>query len=242
MTRTARLVACLLVAAACNKKDDGAAAPAAKGAPDRPAAGGAAGPARPTADPGPFGAWNQAGVTARLQGAWVLRDVSFLGSVEAWEVKGDKVTVFDGTKEETLELAVEAPCQLTTTKRNPDGSSQGGTSHFVFAGDTLHLGLGDAGVKLGDTVVGCMSNGVYLWKGGTCQFFTEMFDKWDAKEATCSLAGDLFKAANPTFKHEGEMKLAGDVLMSDQLRANPAVKVKDLAEAKARVTELKAAK
>ena len=70
-----------------------------------------------------------------------------------------------------------------------------------------------------------------VWGGGT----VVLMRKWDPEEATCSLEGDTFKAANTSFKYEGSMPAHGSVFASDQLWNNPPpVKAASYDEAKAK--------
>jgi hypothetical protein len=218
------LVLCL---AACSKsKDSDKSAPTGKTV-ETPSA-----PAAPAGPPAPW-AYDPAAIQAKLQGAWVVRDQGYLGSREAWEIKGDQVKMWDAKQntEKTATLKIEAPCQFTVETKTKDGT-EGTTTHFAFDGDTLHMGLGDAGVKTGDTIVACMSNGVFVQDAKGCKFYTSMFDKWEAKDGTCAVAGDKFKASNKTFSYDGEMDVHGNVLGDDQLWKNTPVKVASYDDAK----------
>jgi hypothetical protein len=223
MTRTSlALVLCLV---ACSKsKDADKAAPAHDDVAELPAA--------PAAPPAPW-TYDSAAIQAKLQGAWVVKDQGYLGSIEAWEVKGDQVKMWDAKQntEKTATLKLEAPCQFTVETKTKDGT-EGTTTHFVFDGDTLHMGLGDAGVKVGDTIVACMSNGVFVHDAKGCAFYTSMFDKWEKKDATCAVAGDKFKATNAVFHFDGDIQIRGNVLADDQLWSNTPVKAASYDEAK----------
>ena len=226
MTRTS--IALFLILAACSKKDADQADPAAKKVE----------PAAPVAPAGPPAPWtfDPAAIQAKLQGAWVMKDQGYLGSIEACEIKGDQVKMWDtkANAEKTATLRIDAPCQLTVSVKNKDGSTEGTVSHFVFDGDTLHMGLGDAGVKQGDKTVACMSNGVFVLDASGCKFYMQSFDKWEAKDATCSLAADKFKASNKTFSFDGEIAVHGNVFADDQLWKNTPTKVASYDEAKAK--------
>jgi len=229
MRTTFLLVACL---AACSKPKD---------TKDKPTPTEAAKPTEVAAPAAPAAPWqlDPAAIAAKLQGAWVVKDAGWLGSVEAWEVSGDKVKVWDAKKQtETVErLTIDAPCQYSLH----EGSSST-TGHFVLEGDTLHLGLGDAGVKQGDKIIACMSNGVFVQDAGGCKFYLDAFGKWEEKAGTCGLTGDKFKASNTDFHFDGEMVLHGSVLASDQLWNGKPVKVASYDEAKAKATAAAQAK
>ncbi|MBI3072404.1 MAG: hypothetical protein HYY84_09850 [Deltaproteobacteria bacterium] len=177
-----------------------------------------------------------ASIQTKLQGAWVLRHVSSLGDVQAWEVKGAKVTVYEpkrttGPKERTLDLVVESPCTLKLSETRPDGATESGFSTFVFLGNALHLGLGDAGVKQGNSVVACGGGGVFVLTGGKCTVHKAMFGRWGSEPATCNLRGDVFKG-EAKYRSTSEIKATGDVYVSDQLKSNPATRAASFAEAK----------
>jgi hypothetical protein len=177
--------------------------------------------------------FDAAALQAKFQGAWVVKDHGYLGSTEAWEVKGDQVKIWDAkqNKETTATLVVKGPCVYEM--KEGDGSST--TSHYVIDGDTIHMGLGDAGVKQGDKVIACMSNGVFVLDGGKCTFYLDSFGKWEPEDATCSVEGDKLKAANTSFKFEGEMTAHSNVFATDQLWNNPPpVKAASYDEAKAK--------
>jgi hypothetical protein len=218
-------LALVLACAACSKKSN-----------DAPKATGSAAPkAAETPKPKSDTPWDfdAAALQAKFQGAWVVKDHGYLGSSEAWEVKGDQVKIWDAKrdKETTATLVVKGPCVYEM--KESDGSST--TSHYVIDGDTLHMGLGDAGVKVGDKVIACMSNGVFVLDGGKCTFYMDNFGKWSPEEGTCSIEGDTFKAANTSFKYEGSMPAHGSVFASDQLWNNPPpVKAASYDEAKAK--------
>jgi len=219
-------LALVLACAACSKKSN-----------DAPKATGSAAPKttdvevqKPKSDaPWDFDA---AAVQAKLQGAWIVKDHGYLGSIEAWEVKGDQVKMWNAKKDkETIgTLVIKGPCVYEM--KEGDGSST--TSHYVFDGDTLHMGLGDAGVKQGEKIIACMSNGVFVSEPGKCTFYLDNFGKWSPEEGTCGLNGTEFKAANTSFKYEGSMPAHGNVFASDQLWNNQPVKAASYEEAKAK--------
>jgi hypothetical protein len=217
-------LALVLACAACSKKTNEA---------PKATTGSAAPKTMDTPKPKSDAPWefDAAAVQAKLQGAWVVKDQGYLGSTEAWEVKGDQVKMWDAKqdKETTATLVVKGPCLFDLK----EGGGSSSTSHYVLDGDTLHMGLGDAGVKIGDKVVACMSNGVFVLDGTKCTFYLDDFGKWSPEEGTCSIDGTNFKAANASFHYEGSMPAHGNVFASDQLWNNPApVKAASYDEAK----------
>ena len=219
-------LALVLACAACSKKTD-----------DTSKATGSAAPKttdvevkKPKSDaPWDFDA---AAVQAKLQGAWIVKDQGYLGSREAWEIKGDTIKMWDAKKdkETTAKITIKGPCVLEMTEENGSGT----VSHYVFDGDTLHMGLGDAGVKQGDKIIACMSNGVFVSDGGKCTFYLDNFGKWSPEEGKCGVEGTEFKASNTSFKYEGSMTARGNVFATDQLWNNQPVKAASYDEAKAK--------
>jgi hypothetical protein len=224
----ARYLALALLAVACSKKTNDA--PKATGSANHPTDESTMGP-----KPDPSGApwkFDAAAVEKKLQGAWVVKDHGYLGSVEAWNVTGNHVKIWDAKsdKETDNTLVIKGPCVYEI--QEPGGSST--VSHYVFDGDTLHMGLGDAGVKQDGKIVACMSNGVFVLDGTKCAFYLDDFGKWSPEEGTCSLDGLNFKASNASFHYDGSMPAHGDVFASDQLWNNAPVKAASYDEAKAK--------
>mgnify|MGYP007032564766 CR=1 FL=1 len=181
----------------------------------------------PPKNEGPFAAFDLADVKSKWQGAWLV-DRGYV----AWHVDGDKVTVFDGKAEKTLEFEVQAPCQVAVVERSDSGSSS--TIHkFAFDGDTLYAGLGNAGAKKGEAIAACVSNKVYTLQDGKCLAWKQsMFDngRWESSDATCTLSeGDP-----QTFEVEGTtLEVVGEALVDTQMKANVAAHKTSFDEAKA---------
>jgi hypothetical protein len=182
---------------------------------------------------GPFAGFDLDAAKSKLEGTWVLGG-SVLGRKEAWQVNGSEVTVYDGKSEKKYQMSLVAPCYGKLTREEGGGTT---STYFTFAfdGDTLYKGLGQAGIKKGDSVVACISGEIFTLQGGTCQKWKEsMFgDKLKSSEAECSLEGDVFKAKTRT--GESELKLKGAVLLNQQMEKNQAIKTADFAEAKSKV-------
>lgn len=187
---------------------------------------------------GPWAAWDMAARRAALQGAHVVPG-NALGTWHAWNVTGDKVTIWDGTAEKTLELSVASPCEVTTTERSPDGSSSGTTSHFTLQGGKLIKGLGDAGSRRGPEAVACISNKVFtLDAKGTClEWERSMFKDgaYKSKPAECGWKqkGDVETFIASVHDRTTELEVHGDALLSGQLARTHSEKVADFAAAKA---------
>ena len=233
MLKTMTWTCALAAVVGCSKKDDnpkpaGTPAPAAMPT------------SKDTPPPTPSGPWqlDAAAVQAKLQGAWSLHNVAFAGSVEAWDVQGNKVRMWDAkqSKESSGTLSVTSPCQLEIKTGSDASGSETTYITYVFEGDTLHLGLGQAGVKQGDTIVACLSDGTYVMKGADCKQYKSEFGHMETKDgAKCALEGDTFKVTAPGDSFVHELKLQNGILLDDQLRNpfSPPKKVASYDEAKA---------
>ena len=231
MNRITLSIALSLALAAC-KKDEAkdSEKPASKPAAEEPA------PA-PKKPAGPFAGWDLDARIAALQGAHVTPGGS-LGTWEAWNVAGDKVTVWDGTTEKTLELAVLSPCEVKVTERGDDGSSSSTISDFTLKDGAIVKGLGDAGSWRGKEAVACVSSKVFtLDAAGTClEWERSMFDdEYESKPGTCGWktegGAQVFVAT--VNGRETTLQIHGDALLSEQLARVHSEKVADFAAAKA---------
>jgi hypothetical protein len=241
MTTMSKIVCCATLAAlclgACNKKEEKVASSATKTG--EPGSSKVAAEVKPEAPKGkvPWGA-DYAAVTAKLQGSWLVTDVGYLGSVQAWNVEGAKVTMYDPKKktEQVGELSFDAPCEVTLTVKTADGSEGWGAS-LAVDGDTIYLGLGSSGVRNGDEVVACMGRGVYYLKGSECSLWSEHFGDWESEKATCSVDDKSFKGKAGEGSEDSMDFKAPNVLMTDQLAGNKPEKQPDWAAAKAKADE-----
>ena len=192
--------------------------------------------AEPKAD-GPFGAWDMAARKAAFQGAYVTPG-SALGAWEAWNVAGDKVTIWDGSAEKTFDFKVISPCEAKVTEKGADGSSSSTITHYTLQDGKLVKGLGDAGSKKGDNAIACISNKLFTLDGGKCtEWEASMFDdgKYEQKPGTCGFKkdGDKETFTAITDGHETVLQVMGDALLSEQLAQTHSEKVADFAAAKA---------
>lgn len=226
------LFAAGLVAACGGKKDDKPAPAGDQGGATKPVEDQAAVPSGPFAE---FGSNDD--VLAKWQGAWVLESGS-LGHFEAWEVKGTKVTSWDGQTEKTRELEIQAPCSARIVEKTADGSS-GTTVTFVFEGDQLHTGMGDAGLKKGDKILACGSGKIFVWDGAACAAHEDMFGRWEHEPTECKLEGGTFTAKRPGMDMTSTLVVAGDVLMSEQMKGNKVEKAASFDDAKQKLAALK---
>lgn len=178
-------------------------------------------------------------VLKKWQGAWVL-ETGALGHYEAWEVKGNKVTSWDGKAEKTRDLEILSPCEAKIVEKSKDGGSSGSGVTFAFEGDTLHTGMGSAGLKKGDKYLACGSGQIFVFDGKTCEAHEETFGRWEKKPTECKLDGGKLVAKRSGM---GDMKstfnVVGDVLMDDQMKGNKVEKAASFAEAKTKLETFK---
>jgi hypothetical protein len=172
---------------------------------------------------------------ARLQGAWVMRDEQEPGSIAAWEVRDDRVTIWDARtqKESVARLVFDAPCQYQLHRDDTYT-----TGRFVFDGTTLHAGLGDAGVKLGDQLIACTEFGGVVVSGTSCMFHYQYDDVWLHDPAECKLSDDVLSIRIHRADYDPEVKLHGNVLADDQLWNNTPIHVASYDEAKVKAKTL----
>jgi hypothetical protein len=123
----------------------------------------------------------------RWQGSWVLRDADYPGSIQAWSVDGDAVTVYDGrTKRQRRDgFSLPSPCRLTHSRPDGvdpylDGSPRETITTadtFVFASDGLHVAMSSAagGLRRGSLVTACVGSHLYGFDVRTslCQTWSE---------------------------------------------------------------------
>lgn len=224
------VLAVSLLAACGGKKDDAGAGGSSTGKTTE---------AKTDAPSGPFAEFgSNADVLKKWQGAWVV-ETGALGHYEAWEVKDNKVTSWDGKKEQTRELEIESPCSGRVVEKSNGGSSSNGLT-FVFEGDTLHTGMGSAGLKKGDKYLACGSGKIFVFDGKTCVAHENNFGKWENKPTECKLDGGKLVATRPGM---GDMKstfnVVGDVLMDEQMKGNKVEKAASFAEAKTKLETFK---
>lgn len=193
--------------------------------------------AAPLEGPGPHEGFDLKAIHAKLQGTWLIGGSAFSRIPHIWDVKGDLLTIVDGTgqsSEHTFRLL--APCHMVTA----DGGGSRTWHKFVFDGDTLYSGLGNAGLKQGDTTVGCMAAGAYVLKGGTCTKWTKKaFAKagtnpWESEPGECgyeadgkTFFGDDTHSKRKTYGKE-RLDVVGAVLLTKQMAGNKAVKAESL--------------
>ena len=168
---------------------------------------------------------------AKLQGAWIVKGFGSYGAVSAWNVDGAKVTVYNPkTHTETPDvLLFESPCAVRLD------SGDGGT--LVIDGDTVYLGLGAGGMKLGDTLYACLGSGTVVATPAGCTTYHSEFGKWSKLDTTCKQQGQELVAK--TKEGESSERFVNErTLLSSQLAASKLAKQKDWAAAKAAADRL----
>ena len=182
---------------------------------------------------------------ARLQGAWVVRDTEYRGSIEAWNIDATKVTIYDAEKHgapEDVELRIIAPCRMVVVRKSPDSAVLSFVT-FVFDGDALHVGLGNGGLRKGDSIVACVDDYILTLASGRCQRWEVpvLGRDWEAIESDCAMARD--SEGNPAFVGSGspepfEIPMHGALVLDRQMTANVAERAPDFAAAKAKADAL----
>jgi hypothetical protein len=178
---------------------------------------------------GPFAKFDFAGAAERWQGAWVVPGLS-ASAPSAWHVVGDALTQSGpDAVEASFDFAVYSPCQVGYTD---DEAGETTYLNFVFVGDRLHVGLGAAGVVLGESIVVCDGEGqIHVLTGDRCERWSEMFDDWKSEPGKCRVDG---AGADRVFV-VGETRLGfeGAALLEPSMRESIAIRHADYAAAKA---------
>lgn len=205
----------------------------------------------PPAGPGPHEGFDLAALRDRLQGTWMVGGSAFGSIPQIWHVTGDLLTKYD-TEGEEHEYALEllAPCYVRV---GPPGGGSATYEHFVFDGDTLYQGLGNAGLVQGSKTIGCMSAAMYVLEGDACTRWTrKAFARagqlsWEQEAGECGFEdtgdGNVFWAddTNSSRKIYGKQTLpvrVGDALMTKQMQGNKAEKMSSLDAAVARQKQM----
>jgi hypothetical protein len=168
---------------------------------------------------------------ARWQGAWVLRDADYPGSIQAWNVQGDHVLVHDAWHASTEDerLAVVSPCRVARTLVLPDGTQQTTFDTFAFTSDGLHVALAPAGggIRQGTLVTACIDDDVYELDTahGMCRRYgSSLQGPVRTSRAECSIETTDVASSFVLRPLEGgssvSLSVIGDVLLSRELMAH----------------------
>jgi hypothetical protein len=183
-----------------------------------------------------FPGFDMTAVAKKLQGTWV-----FKGSMDeptVWSIVGTKVTQveLDGkVTEGTLEIS--SPC--TVTMRHGDSGQPFG---YAFAGDTVHLGMGDSGAIVGKTTYACAYPSLFRRTGDACELQAgnksekgKLSYMWE--KAECTVDAKSFSGKD-TFGRTATFEIAGTALYDEQMKSSVASKVANLDAGKAKQAEL----
>jgi hypothetical protein len=165
-------------------------------------------------------------LTRRWQGAWLVRDAEYPGSVEAWNVHGDSVTVYQPHTGRSREeqFALQSPCAIVRTQPRSQ-STVVTTNTFVFAPGGLRIAASRTagGLKRGDVLTVCVGEYVYTFdvRARTCW-------KWNATMSglPTPASAECVVDAAPSFvvRQQGvgrdiRLNVSGDALLSNELAA-----------------------
>jgi len=202
----------------------------------------AAAPAVPVSAPptggAPWGTFDPSGLVEALQGESTIH-ISAMGLVDyegprpmmedmSLVVDGDRARL-TAARGEVVEgtLSAISPCEVKLTL--PSGMAT--SWNLARDGDQLWLGLGGAGVRLGEGWLVCEERGVILYDGSSCTWHQEGFRPggFDAPTPVeCSLEEGILSYQVPKFMRDGEhdarsMKIHGKALLSEQMESDHAV-------------------
>jgi hypothetical protein len=165
-----------------------------------------------------------------LQGTWKVKD-AFNGA-STWVVAGDKVTRTQGETSKAGKLEFPAPGQIAVAVEEGGGSSR---EYYGYArnGADLYLGLGKAGVKLGDTFKLAADEGLVIKDAQSCKFFKKsMFEGYEKNGVAvkCELKKDpagkeVFAYETPDPFKGGQLSphdafVVGTALLDEQMLGN----------------------
>lgn len=170
---------------------------------------------------------------ATMQGAWLVTGFGSYDSVQAWNIEGHKVTVYDAKdkSEEQDELIFESPCDIRL-----QGAGWGGT--FTRKADgTPYFSLGDGGFKIGENIVACMDPGVVWVTPSGCKAYKSTFREWEEVAGTCKVE-DGYLHWTGADGEDDKLRFVDDAtLMTEQLEDGKPEKQPDFAAAKAKADE-----
>jgi hypothetical protein len=171
----------------------------------------------------------------KWQGEWVVHDPEYTGSVQAWSVRGDHVTVYDAGQRVRWEgsFSLRSPCHVARTRQGDGGPNDAVTTTdtFVFASDGLHVGMGatPGGFRRGSLVTACVGDHVYTFDAstGNCQRWNEtMTGDPLTPDTECAIAVGVGNTAFVLRRFEvgSDVRLTfdGDALLSPTLAAQVA--------------------
>lgn len=222
MKKTALVL--LVVALACGKKDEDGPA-GAKPTDTKPTD---TKPKAAATDAPDLAVWDIEGKKKAWQGSWLVKEN---GTLQAWSVAGDKVTVWDGKEEKTYTLKADLPC-------NAEFADEKGYMYprpFTVTDGKLRFRVEGAGYRKGNEAIFCdMSGEVWtLSADGKCAVWKDKFGKWEKSDGECGIKKN--DQGQEVFFHkgsnEGEFAIEGDAILSKTSQETESFA--DLAAAKA---------
>jgi hypothetical protein len=164
----------------------------------------------------------------RWQGAWVVRDADYPGSVQAWAVQGGSVEVYDPASGQSRreQFTLESPCRIVRKQSNGSGGAETvSTNTFVFGSDGLYVAPAQVagGLRRGNLLTACIGDHVYTFdtRSQQCQ-------KWDAAMSgnpmpaeECEVGGSppAFVLRRYAFGQDVRLNVSGEALLSPGLAA-----------------------
>jgi hypothetical protein len=159
----------------------------------------------------------------RWQGAWVVRNAEFPGSVGAWSVHGDSVTVYNpvAQRSEEQEFVLESSCRLVRRQAR-NLSTVLTTNTFTFAPGGLYVASSHAagGQRSGSLVTVCVEDDVYTFdtRSGGCQKRNAAAGRSPtAASGECVLDASSFVIRRPGADNDIRLNFSGDALLSPSL-------------------------
>lgn len=173
-------------------------------------------PAKAPADAAPagpdFSAWNPEEKQRAWEGSWLVKEN---GKIQAWTVQGTKVLSWDGEKDETFELELEAPCRAAF--KNDKGMSF--PRNFTVVDGAIQYRSGGAGYRKDTEAIYCdASAAIYvLDSGGKCTIWEDKFGKWETRDGECGIrktdaGAEVFFHADP---NGGEFEIRDGAILSE---------------------------
>jgi hypothetical protein len=170
---------------------------------------------------------------ASLEGNWVIKaqalvDGALKSQKQAWKIGDGVATLASTDGEDTGDFELIAPCRFKFS----GGDGPATYFNFITAGEQLHIGAGRAALVIGDDVVACTGDGIFVIRQGKCSEWRQAADgKWSSKPANCGLAGggNGFKIGVYVIPGDGK------VFVDGQLQISKAKSYEDFGSAKVAV-------
>ncbi|MFT7578739.1 MAG: hypothetical protein ACI9MR_000397 [Myxococcota bacterium] len=191
--------------------------------------------AKPVATTGPLAGFDATAELAHLNGKWNVKTRFGQKAPSVWTVENGAVTAVDGEKTTKGELKMDFPGRIKLVVKEKGGES---SSHYSYTrnGDTLYLGLGAGGIKIGDVYFGSDSKGFARFDGKACKFHETKMSFGNkpvsfkpAADITCKVEGSKFTYQTPKFGKDAgfedrTLDIEGTALLSSQLKKNTITK------------------